>query len=217
MSVRQLDLDQPATWPTKCGQAPDPWEASTRLPDRRADGRLGVLRVRRAGPATPIPSRSLWQPSAHSSAGLSNLKDTQHRVSVIRGVVECAPAFFNDLRRQSPCRPLAARLQLEVPAGGGHDKKVTVRFLRPRQVLEMIGVSRTTLWRMVQARGFPRPVWITERNRGYLLESVEAWMKARAEGHSFDADVARAGLATGRRGAQAVVDGALRRAERRTG
>src|SRR5207249_5580084 len=78
---------------------------------------------------------------------------------------------------------------------------------RPRQVLEMIGVSRTTLWRMVQAGSFPRPVWITERNRGYLLESVEAWMKARAEGHSFDSDVARAGLANGR-GAQAVVDGA---------
>jgi len=46
----------------------------------------------------------------------------------------------------------------------------------------MIGVSRTTLWRMVQAGTFPRPVRITERNRGYLLEAVEAWMKARMDG-----------------------------------
>jgi len=61
-----------------------------------------------------------------------------------------------------------------------------VRFLRPRQVLEMIGVSRTTLWRMVQAGHFPRPVCITERNRGYLFESVEAWMTARAEGRPVD-------------------------------
>ena len=61
-----------------------------------------------------------------------------------------------------------------------------MRFLRPRQVLEMIGVSRTTLWRMVQAGSFPRPVWITERNQGYLLESVEAWMRARAEAGPFD-------------------------------
>jgi predicted DNA-binding transcriptional regulator AlpA len=44
----------------------------------------------------------------------------------------------------------------------------------------MIGVSRTTLWRMVQAGTFPTPVRITERNRGFLLEAVEAWMKARA-------------------------------------
>jgi len=57
-----------------------------------------------------------------------------------------------------------------------------VQFIRIRQVLEMIGVSRTTLWRMVQAGTFPRPVRITERNRGYVRETVEAWMKARTEG-----------------------------------
>ena len=57
-----------------------------------------------------------------------------------------------------------------------------MQFMRPQDVVEMIGVSRTTLWRMVQAGTFPRPVRITERNRGYLLEAVEAWMKARTEG-----------------------------------
>ncbi len=49
-----------------------------------------------------------------------------------------------------------------------------MQFLRPRQVLEMIGVSRTTLWRMVQAGSFPRPVCIMQRNRAYLRKSVEA-------------------------------------------
>ena len=57
----------------------------------------------------------------------------------------------------------------------------------------MIGVSRTTLWRMVQAGTFPRPVRITERNRGFLLEAVEAWMKARADGTPFDLVVAAVG------------------------
>jgi prophage regulatory protein len=57
-----------------------------------------------------------------------------------------------------------------------------VQFIRPRQVLEMIGVSRTTLWRMVQAGRFPRPVRITERNCAFLLDNVEAWMKAKAAG-----------------------------------
>jgi hypothetical protein len=51
-----------------------------------------------------------------------HLKETQHRVSVIRGVVEYAPAFINDLRRQDPFGALATRLQLEVAAGGGHGK-----------------------------------------------------------------------------------------------
>ena len=56
-----------------------------------------------------------------------------------------------------------------------------MQFIRIRQVLEMIGVSRTTLWRMVQAGTFPRPVCITERNRGYARDTVEAWMKSRTD------------------------------------
>ena len=55
----------------------------------------------------------------------------------------------------------------------------------------MIGVSRTTLWRMVRAGTFPRPVRITERNRGYLLEAVEAWMKARTDEAFTDAKCGR--------------------------
>ena len=57
-----------------------------------------------------------------------------------------------------------------------------MRFLRAHQVLEMIGVSRSTLWRMVQAGAFPQPVRITVGTSGYLLEAVESWMKAKADG-----------------------------------
>ena len=63
-----------------------------------------------------------------------------------------------------------------------------MRFVRPRQVLEMIGVSRTTLWRMVRAGTFPRPVRITERNCGFVLDNVEAWMKARAAGIPWETE-----------------------------
>ena len=57
-----------------------------------------------------------------------------------------------------------------------------MRFIRTRQVLEMIGVGRTTLWKMVQEGSFPRPVRITERNSGYLLAAVEQWMQLRTQG-----------------------------------
>lgn len=57
-----------------------------------------------------------------------------------------------------------------------------MQFIRTRQVLRMIGVGRTTLWRMVQEGSFPRPVRVTQRNAGYLLEAVEHWMRTRAEG-----------------------------------
>ena len=61
-----------------------------------------------------------------------------------------------------------------------------MRFVRPREVLEMIGVSRTTLWRMVQSGAFPRPVRITVRNNGFVLEAVEEWMKARTAGRAWE-------------------------------
>jgi prophage regulatory protein len=61
-------------------------------------------------------------------------------------------------------------------------RRLLMQFIRIRKVLKMIGVSRTTLWRMVQAGTFPRPVRITERSRGYVLETVEAWMTARPDG-----------------------------------
>jgi prophage regulatory protein len=63
----------------------------------------------------------------------------------------------------------------------GDERRCAMRFIRSRDVVDMIGVSRSTLWRMVQAGTFPQPVRITSRSRGYLLEAVEAWMKARTE------------------------------------
>ena len=56
-----------------------------------------------------------------------------------------------------------------------------MRFIKTRQVLEMLGVSRTTLWRMVQNGSFPQPVQITGRNAHYVLQAVEAWMRARVQ------------------------------------
>jgi prophage regulatory protein len=83
-----------------------------------------------------------------------------------------------------------------------------VRFVRPRQVIEMIGVSRTTLWRMVQTGAFPAPVRITQRNSGYVLEAVEEWMKARAQGLPWQAPTtpaAESGQAQPRRASPPLV------------
>jgi len=56
----------------------------------------------------------------------------------------------------------------------------------------MLGVSRTTLWRMVQEGSFPRPVRISKRNAGFLLETVEAWMRARVQGLAWEGATTRA-------------------------
>jgi len=83
-------------------------------------------------------------------------------------------------------------LHEQVPGGVVRKGRWAVRFIRPRQVLEMIGVSRSTLRRMVQEGSFPQPVRITKRNAGYVLEAVEAWMQARTQGLVWDASSAGA-------------------------
>ena len=61
----------------------------------------------------------------------------------------------------------------------------------------MIGVSRTTLWRMVREGSFPKPVRISKGNAGYLLETVEAWMQARVHGLTWEG--ATTGAESGRK------------------
>jgi prophage regulatory protein len=56
-----------------------------------------------------------------------------------------------------------------------------MRFIRASEVVRMIGVSRTTLWRMVRAGVFPQPVRITKRNTGYVFDDVESWIRNRAQ------------------------------------
>ena len=48
-------------------------------------------------------------------------------------------------------------------------RRWAVRFIRSREVVEMIRVSRTTLWRMVREGSFPKPVRISKGNLDYLL------------------------------------------------
>jgi prophage regulatory protein len=53
------------------------------------------------------------------------------------------------------------------------------RMLRRRRVLELIGVSGPTLWRMERAGLFPRHVQISIRAVGYLERDVLQWIRSR--------------------------------------
>lgn len=55
-----------------------------------------------------------------------------------------------------------------------------MKFVRPKEVLALLGVSRSTLWRLCRDGGFPRPIRIASRRSGFVEEDVERWMEARA-------------------------------------
>jgi prophage regulatory protein len=55
------------------------------------------------------------------------------------------------------------------------------RILRWRETCERIGVSRTTLWRMINRGAFPAPIPLSSPAAvGWIEREVEDWLKQRA-------------------------------------
>ena len=57
--------------------------------------------------------------------------------------------------------------------------KPTNHFIRPRDLVRLTGLSRTTLWRMSKAGTFPTSRQISPGCVGVLSEELEAWMQSR--------------------------------------
>lgn len=53
------------------------------------------------------------------------------------------------------------------------------KFLRLPQVLDKIGVKRSTLYSWIQAGQFPPPVQLGARAVGWWAHSVDEWMNSR--------------------------------------
>ena len=54
-----------------------------------------------------------------------------------------------------------------------------MKILRMRDVLEMVGVSRTTVWRQVKAGNFPAPIRLSPRSVGWRQSDIEEWIASR--------------------------------------
>jgi prophage regulatory protein len=53
------------------------------------------------------------------------------------------------------------------------------RIIRTRELIGIIGVSRTTLHRLRKSGGFPAPVQISQKSIGFRESEVRAWMESR--------------------------------------
>jgi len=60
------------------------------------------------------------------------------------------------------------------------------KILSRRQVLETVGFSSTTLWRLQRDRLFPSSIRISPNRVGWLREEVEAWLHDRASERGTD-------------------------------
>ncbi len=55
-------------------------------------------------------------------------------------------------------------------------------FLRIRAVSERIGLSRSTIYRLVEANRFPQPSQIGDRAIAWRSDEIESWMASRVRG-----------------------------------
>ena len=55
------------------------------------------------------------------------------------------------------------------------------KILRPRQVCEAIGLSRTSLWRLCRANEFPAAVRLSRNAVGWPSSVVQRWISEREQ------------------------------------
>lgn len=68
--------------------------------------------------------------------------------------------------------PAPAPEALQLPATG---------FLRMRQVLVFVPISKSTLWRRVQERAFPAPVKLSSHVTAWRAEDVQRWIREQGK------------------------------------
>jgi len=70
--------------------------------------------------------------------------------------------------------------QEKAPNTGAYQTINSSTILRAIEVRTLIGVSRSTLWRLWQRGDFPRPRKITARVIGWPAGEVYAWLESRS-------------------------------------
>lgn len=53
------------------------------------------------------------------------------------------------------------------------------QFVRMNQVIIMIGLSRSTIYNMMNQGDFPKGRLISARARGWLRSDIDSWMNSR--------------------------------------
>ena len=69
--------------------------------------------------------------------------------------------------------PLASRSAPALPETG---------FLRQPQVLAFVPISKSTLWRRIQARTFPEPLKLSQRVTVWRAEDIRRWIAQQSLG-----------------------------------
>lgn len=55
------------------------------------------------------------------------------------------------------------------------------KLLNIHEVVDLVGLSRVTIWRLCREDKFPKPLHTSEKNRAWLPSEIEQWVEERSE------------------------------------
>lgn len=58
---------------------------------------------------------------------------------------------------------------------------VIKEIIRPRELPQLTGLSRTTIWRLEKNGEFVPKIFLTSTSRGYRRADIERWIEERTE------------------------------------
>ena len=85
------------------------------------------------------------------------------------------------MRTSLPGSAAAAKPLNATDSGAATNCLPDTGFLRQRQVLAFVPISKSTLWRQVRARSFPSPVKLSARVTAWRAEDVRRWITEQGE------------------------------------
>ena len=53
------------------------------------------------------------------------------------------------------------------------------KILREKEVEQIIGVTRVTIWRWCGAGNFPKPIKLGENSKGWLESEIQNWIQSK--------------------------------------
>jgi len=55
----------------------------------------------------------------------------------------------------------------------------TKRILNQRELFQIVGFSKTTLWRLIGRGEFPKPIKLTEHLNAWSVQTINDWLTQR--------------------------------------
>jgi prophage regulatory protein len=62
-----------------------------------------------------------------------------------------------------------------------NNQDVTVLVVRMSRLVDMIGLSRSTIWKLLSEDKFPTPIRLGPRSIGWRIKDVEEWIQGREQ------------------------------------